>query len=902
MAWIRDYAVTEVTSASTNPSASVVFPVHQANDYLLMMLAVDGAVIPALPTDWIDIENQAGVAQAFRLCYKLAASSSEVCPTLSLGTTNEWHIGVFSIAGAPSSNPISTSAKRSTTDAASPFEWTASATTGTDANCLIFQFCNSDTALSLTCLTNGYTNLVNGDAGTAGFGCAYAFKPTAGAITDASWDGNTDNNTTACLVAWKDDGNGTRPSYADPQTSGRVITSLGGTSLINADSNPASLTYGAIGMRDFDQVWAYDGTSVYTDKTTDINDTGTADVAIDNVVDAAWYFGYDYKFNHIVLQISTAQVGGTVAWEYWDGSVWTNLAASGALTIARWERFRWTMPAAMTPTSVNGVTKYYVRMRLSATFTTAPVLSRGHVGGWPTLFDAVGNTAGAGVNPYRDAMTLTPAATTSFCGSERAFGSAQDMDTGVFVLHHRAYSPRDYAADTAISNMSYPVTQVGEDGVHGNLSGYAGFLVVLGDASDNYEAYAIHSKLSKCNSNIDFNTCCIGLNNGAKPYGTIGAVNKSAITRALFLIQGPYGGPAFAYASALSMCTEVVLAGGDATHPMRIADVVQVANNCVGSSLYLNGVGDFQRVYVPLRFGGNHPVKTLVDGAIFQFPTAYDGKSYTDFNGSDNVLGVTFYGTGSGDQLKFPNCTWKGSQPFRWEFHASHSGDAVLDFTGNTVQGATVTLRATANLDSVSFLTCPMFTQNGATLTNCTFTNTKVSASAPADVALISSSTFKKTAGTRHGIEISGTAADITLTDLTFTGYASSDGSTGNEAIYVNIASGSMTINVSGGTTPSIRTAGATVTVVNSVTVTLTGLKNPSEVRVFNAGTTTERSGTGAEDVTGGTHAFSLPANTSVDISVLSLGYQNMRILAYSTPTSATLPISQVLDRQYLNP
>jgi hypothetical protein len=52
-------------------------------------------------------------------------------------------------------------------------------------------------------------------------------------------------------------------------------------------------------------------------------------------------------------------------------------------------------------------------------------------------------------------------------------------------------------------------------------------------------------------------------------------------------------------------------------------------------------------------------------------------------------------------------------------------------------------------------------------------------------------------------------------------GYAASDGSTGNEAIYVNVASGTLTINVTAGyNTPSIRTAGATVTVSSgSVTV-----------------------------------------------------------------------------------
>jgi hypothetical protein len=85
------------------------------------------------------------------------------------------------------------------------------------------------------------------------------------------------------------------------------------------------------------------------------------------------------------------------------------------------------------------------------------------------------------------------------------------------------------------------------------------------------------------------------------------------------------------------------------------------------------------------------------------------------------------------------------------------------------------------------------------------------------------------------------------------------------------------------------------------ITISLTGLKNPSEVRVFEAGTTTEIIGTGAENVTGGSHAFSVQAGQSLDISILALGYQNLRLLAYSSATSAIVPISQVLDRQYAN-
>ena len=87
-------------------------------------------------------------------------------------------------------------------------------------------------------------------------------------------------------------------------------------------------------------------------------------------------------------------------------------------------------------------------------------------------------------------------------------------------------------------------------------------------------------------------------------------------------------------------------------------------------------------------------------------------------------------------------------------------------------------------------------------------------------------------------------------------------------------------------------------------TITFTGLKNPSEVRVFGAGTQTEVAG--SETITSGTWAFSFDPDvvSSIDISILSLGYQNTRLLNYtpSTVADTVIPIQQVIDRQYLNP
>ena len=95
----------------------------------------------------------------------------------------------------------------------------------------------------------------------------------------------------------------------------------------------------------------------------------------------------------------------------------------------------------------------------------------------------------------------------------------------------------------------------------------------------------------------------------------------------------------------------------------------------------------------------------------------------------------------------------------------------------------------------------------------------------------------------------------------------------------------------------STQTGGATF--VNSIQLTLTGLEFNSEVRVFDGGTLNEIAG--QENVTTGTFTTGIDAATytSIDISVISLGYLNFRILGLATTSAISIPIQQTLDRQY---
>jgi hypothetical protein len=127
-----------------------------------------------------------------------------------------------------------------------------------------------------------------------------------------------------------------------------------------------------------------------------------------------------------------------------------------------------------------------------------------------------------------------------------------------------------------------------------------------------------------------------------------------------------------------------------------------------------------------------------------------------------------------------------------------------------------------------------------------------------------------------------------------------------------NTSGGLVTINVGGGgDVPSFLNALDSSTVVNANTsITLTGMKDNTEVRVCAAGDpNTELAG--IENATVGTtddrsFTFSLSAATVVDIIIFNVNWilpPNNRIEGFTIPgTDASIPISQIRDRNFENP
>jgi hypothetical protein len=228
------------------------------------------------------------------------------------------------------------------------------------------------------------------------------------------------------------------------------------------------------------------------------------------------------------------------------------------------------------------------------------------------------------------------------------------------------------------------------------------------------------------------------------------------------------------------------------------------------------------------------------------------------------------------------------------------STTSALSNCGFIKLGETV-LRAGVTATSSAWRECGQITLNGATISGSAIRNSTAATAllVGSSVSTLSNTSFVSS-GTGHAIEITG-GTEHTFNGLTFTGYASTNGSTGNEAVYVNIASGTVTLNTDSAI--SVRTAGATVNVVaGQKTLSVTNVVSGSDIVILSAGTTTVlASNDGATNpVTSFDYSYTYAANTFVDIAVYLAGYVPYIVRNFLLPANGgSVQVAQVVDRNY---
>jgi hypothetical protein len=360
----------------------------------------------------------------------------------------------------------------------------------------------------------------------------------------------------------------------------------------------------------------------------------------------------------------------------------------------------------------------------------------------------------------------------------------------------------------------------------------------------------------------------------------------------------------------------IIVEGRNAgTTDWNSADIVTQLGSSTG--MFKPGPGGTYVINAPIQFGIND---TSTHGftdtnAVWLWETqefaATDLYSISALGNSGGTTNVTFgvkTGTGADATGAQGLIITAESTAVRW---AMDFDDPDLDSIGlygcQFIHGGTFQLDdAAVDLASCLFLDCTQAQVSNATIVRASVVDANTADGTAFmitdDFGDIANCSFEFSDG--HAIEITSTAVSSqNNVGNSFAGYTNSVNST--DAAILHSSAGSLTINSSGGSnlnTNSYRnTGGGSVTINNNVSTTLSGLVNPTEVRVYSAGTTTELAG--QEDVTTGSFVFSLGAATNVDIRIFAVSYEPADILGYTVGSSdTTIPVQQRFDRNYSNP
>lgn len=196
---------------------------------------------------------------------------------------------------------------------------------------------------------------------------------------------------------------------------------------------------------------ADDGGSMTTE-TTEALDTTEDDMTLlpaSPAVDDAYYFGQvGNKFGKIHLLLGQAGVGTwEIVWEYWNGAAWKNLDEKHELRDGtdgftedsdEWHTIEFNRPGNWVTTSINSITAYWVRARVSS-FTSLSTQPLGTMCKLDATVDSRWKLAGHEINDILhvnvNGLDKTSSITKYLTLAEFVYGGFFDTDNDVMEVH-----------------------------------------------------------------------------------------------------------------------------------------------------------------------------------------------------------------------------------------------------------------------------------------------------------------------------------------------------------------------------------------------------------------------------------------------------------------------------------
>lgn len=516
-----------------------------------------------------------------------------------------------------------------------------------------------------------------------------------------------------------------------------------------------------------------------------------------------------------------------------------------------------------------------------------------------------------GINSYRSTAGCTSSTNRTWQGFQAQFAAAKTTMAGKNILVHvKPYLPADIQTLEGIG-----------------LS--RGCVVGFHTSNGNYKAWHIHG--ANTSFGVAMVPVIINTGNTTGLIQTTGTLDTASIAGVGMFVSGFVASADMIWTMLWQLDTTTVC-GGNATTPIDVPGIVRaVANGHERMSALQQGKNQML-VMQPIQIGdGTNPTYLNVSTAAIEFPQQYNvASSQVFYCSADDVAGVTFYAA-AGDTFNISSSTWSSASRFHFKLHTAFSTAVTPNFVGASVIGAgTISLARAVTITSFtindySTLDVTALTLVSSNISNPPATSASITTGTTAVLNLCTINVSTLTAGNHwwtgsdptsiftncaftggggHALQITIAGGNsITLTGNTWTGFGA-DTTTG-AALSFTATTGTITVNLSGGTQPTYKSAGATITFVNSKTITFDKLRDNSEVRVYLTGTSTEIAG--IENATAGTadnrnFAWSTNAGTVVDYAIHNFisgatVYKSIRVNGYTVPSSnTTIDIAQTRD------
>ncbi len=374
----------------------------------------------------------------------------------------------------------------------------------------------------------------------------------------------------------------------------------------------------------------------------------------------------------------------------------------------------------------------------------------------------------------------------------------------------------------------------------------------------------------------------------------------------------------------LMVIDKCVMTGGGASKPLSWLDLLEMLN-LIGTYRLAVQQGPNQLLAkFDLQIGDGNAATYFDSGELaLAFPQAYSLTSIANWQQDWNIgaggSSVTIKAK-SGDTINMQSGLLASALQNNFAFDAASSTTANYSMSAEIVAGMTPTLLGGISLSGGTYSGCNTVQTKGANLTDYTIKkpNASVGVTAAAVSVDTSGSTLRRVTINLEGatgtpgyhLALESTCTSITLRDTIFSGASSS---AGNKKVHVLATIGTVTIIIDGSTTlalSDVASEGATV-VIDAPSyyrgLAFTGLLAGSVVKVYDAGTTTERFSTTSSG-TSETWNDATSGSKSVDYVVLKAGYLPIRVPGVTVTgqtTSAGLtgvPVSQQVDRAYQTP